>query len=82
MTNFDLMMEEALAEMNCAFSEWTEACKKLYRCPDSENRLAQANVAHQKFLIASQKCHDLYKRAFLELQAELAVIAAISKNHS
>lgn len=71
MTNYDLAMEAALAEMNAAFAEWTEACGRLHRAKDSTNRLAEANAAHQKFIIAAQKCHDLYARALAELREEM-----------
>lgn len=73
-TNYDLAMEEATAEMNTAYAEWTEACQKFNRAKDSPNRLAQANAAHQKFLLAQQKCHSLYCRAMAELRAELEML--------
>lgn len=74
MTNYDLMMEKALGEMNEAFAEWTEACGKLHRAKDSEARLAQANIAHQKFILAANACKQLYNDAIAEFRNELRLI--------
>ena len=74
MTNYELAMEEAEAEMSVAYTEWTEACARLCRAKDSPNRLAQANAAHQKFLLALQKCRALYHKAMMELRGELEMI--------